>query len=403
MKICIWKWRINMSNRKVWEASKGILHELHQAGFEAYIVGGAVRDIILGKEATDIDIATNALPNDVKKVFPITIDVGIAHGTLVVLHQNIAIEVTTFRTDGEYNDHRRPTEVKFVRSLEEDLKRRDFTMNAMAMTDEEKIIDLFCGKEDIENRVIRTVGNANQRFSEDALRMLRAVRFSAQLGFTLAKETAEAITKQKSDITHISVERITKELEKIWLSNNPYLGVKQLVNTKLAENLPSNLQWEPEKWKLFVSFNSAANGWAFLSLLQTVTEAVSIPTLFKLSNEQKQTIKQIKRAVDIRLNGPYTNEHLFEFEEQIVLIAEEYIRILHPTVTPMDKQIIKEMKQSLPIKSKRELTVSGNDLIEWTQKPGGPWLKNMLNDLVKAILNNEVQNHPERIKEWIMK
>jgi len=391
-----------MSSRKIWEAGKGILQELHLVGFEAYIVGGAVRDIVLGKEATDIDIATNALPEDVKKVFPKTIDVGIAHGTLVVIHQHVAIEVTTFRTDGEYNDHRRPKEVIFVRSLEEDLKRRDFTMNAMAMTDQGDIIDLYGGRQDIENRLIRTVGNPNQRFSEDALRMLRAVRFSAQLGFDLAKETAEAISNQKSDMSHISVERITKELEKIWVSN-PYLGVQQLVDTRLAENLPGSLHWKPEKWKQFLSHDSLANGWAFLSLLQEETEAISIPTLFKLSNEQKRTIRKIKKAVDIRINGPYTNEHVFEFEEQVLLIAEEFTRILHPVVEPMPYHLITEMKQSLPIHSSRELAVSGNDLREWVQKPGGPWIKQMLNDLIKAVLNNEVQNHPERIKEWIMK
>lgn len=391
-----------MSSRKIWEAGKGILQELHLAGFEAYIVGGAVRDIVLGKEATDIDIATNALPEDVKNVFPKTIDVGIAHGTLVVIHQHVAIEVTTFRTDGEYKDHRRPNEVIFVRSLEEDLKRRDFTMNAMAMTDEGDIIDLYGGRQDIESRLIRTVGNPNQRFSEDALRMLRAVRFSAQLGFVLAKETAEAITNQKSDMTHISVERITKELEKIWISNNPYLGVQQLVDTRLAENLPGSLQWKPEKWKHFLSHDSLANGWAFLSLLQE-EEANSIPSLFKLSNEQKQTMKHINQAVNIRKNSPYTNEHVFEYEEQVLLIAEEFTRILHPVVEPMPYHLITEMKQSLPIQSSRELSVSGNDLIEWVQKPGGPWIKQMLNDLIKAVLNNEVQNHPERIKEWIMK
>lgn len=392
-----------MSNRKIWEAGKGILQELHIAGFEAYIVGGAVRDIVLGKEATDIDIATNALPEDVKKVFPKTIDVGIAHGTLVVIHQHVAIEVTTFRTDGEYDDHRRPKEVIFVRSLEEDLKRRDFTMNAMAMTDKGDIIDLYSGKQDIENRLIRTVGKPIQRFSEDALRMLRAVRFSAQLEFSLAKETAEAITNQKSDMTHISVERITKELEKIWVSNNPYLGIQQLVHTRLAENLPGNLQWQPEKWKAFRSHDSLANGWAFLSLLQDESKAVSIPTLFKLSNEQKQKMKHIKKAVNIRINGLYTNEHVFEFEEQVLLIAEEFTRILYPAVEPMPYHSIKEMKQSLPIQSSRELAVSGNDLKEWVKKPGGPWIKQMLDDLIKAVLNNEVQNHPEQIKEWIMK
>jgi len=392
-----------MSNRRTWEAGKDILHVLHQAGFEAYFVGGAVRDRVLGKEATDIDIATNALPHEVKNVFPKTIDVGIAHGTVVILHQNEALEVTTFRTDGEYEDHRRPKDVLFVRSLEEDLKRRDFTMNAMAMTIDEEIIDLFGGIKDIEYQVIQTVGNPKLRFTEDALRMLRAVRFSSQLGFQLEKKTSEAIAKQASNIKHVSIERITKELEKIWVSNNPYKGVQHLVETKLAENLPGNLQWHPELWKHFDSYNRSGYGWAFLSVLQRDSTCVSISNLYKLSNHQKQTIKFINQAVELRLKGPYAIETIYNFDEDTLLIAEEFTRILYPAIAHMDVQIIKRMKRSLPIQSMKDLTVSGNDLIDWMQKPGGPWIQQMLKDLVTAILNNEVENHPERIKEWIMK
>lgn len=403
MKNSTWKWRIDMSNRRTWEAGKDILHVLHQAGYEAYFVGGAVRDKVLGKEATDIDIATSALPLEVKNVFPKTIDVGIAHGTVVILHQNEAIEVTTFRTDGEYEDHRRPKDVLFVRSLEEDLKRRDFTMNAMAMTIDEEIIDLFGGIKDIEYQVIQTVGNPKLRFTEDALRMLRAVRFSSQLGFQLEKKTSEAISIQASDIKHVSIERITKELEKVWVSNNPYRGVQHLVETKLAGNLPGNLQWNPEQWRLFDSYDYSVYGWAFLSLLQRESSSVSISNLYKLSNQQKQTIKHINQAVEIRLQGPYAIETIYNFDEETLLIAEEFTRILYPDIAHMDVKIIKKMKQSLPIQSMKDLTVTGNDLIDWMKKPGGPWIQQMLKDLVTAILNNEVENHPERIKEWILK
>lgn len=392
-----------MSNLKSWQAGKDIILILQNAGFEAFIVGGAVRDIILGKEATDIDIATSALPEEIKQVFPKTIDVGIAHGTLVVLHKDIAIEVTTFRADGEYIDHRRPNGVVFVSSLKEDLKRRDFTMNALAMTVDEEVIDLFGGITDIHNKMIRTVGNSKQRFSEDALRMLRGVRFSAQLGFQLEETTYQAITKQASDIKYISVERITKELEKIWISKNPYIGIQLLEGTKLAENLPGCLQWDHRRWTLFNAYQSAVNGWAFLSLLQDGTDGLSISNIFKLSNHHKQTIKQITRAAKVRMEDKYSVEHIYEFDEKTLVIAEEYVRILHPSMEPMDIQNIKEMKQSLPIQSIKDLAVTGNDLKTWMQKPGGPWIRHMLNDLVKAILYKEVVNNPEQIKEWIMK
>lgn len=213
-----------------------ILQQLNKHGYEAYIVGGCVRDSLLGKQPNDWDITTSAKPEEVKAIFHRTIDTGIQHGTVTVLvdrevlddgsgslasHTDYAFEVTTYRVDGVYTDHRRPESVCFTASLEEDLKRRDFTINAMAYNPEQGVIDIFGGQEDLEKGIIRCVGEASERFDEDALRILRAVRFAAQLDFVIEDQTREAMRDQAKFLKDISVERICTELTKMIVSKHP--------------------------------------------------------------------------------------------------------------------------------------------------------------------------------------
>lgn len=200
---------------------KKIIDTLYDNGYEAYAVGGCVRDTLLGRQPQDWDITTSAQPTEVKKLFKHTIDTGIQHGTVTIMLDHVGYEVTTYRIDGEYEDARHPKEVTFTSDLIEDLKRRDFTINAMAYNDRDGLVDAFDGEGDLENKIIRCVGNANNRFSEDALRMLRAVRFSAQLGFEIEEETCRAIKALSQTIEKVSAERIQVELVKLLVSNNP--------------------------------------------------------------------------------------------------------------------------------------------------------------------------------------
>lgn len=212
-----------MSDRKITipEKVKKVLAMLDQAGYEAYVVGGCVRDSILGQTPDDWDITTSALPEQVKQVFRRTIDTGIEHGTVTVRLEGESFEVTTYRLDGKYEDHRHPGQVAFTRSLGEDLKRRDFTVNAMAYNDKDGLIDLFHGMDDLKDHVIRCVGSPRQRFGEDALRVLRAVRFCAKLGFSLEEETKKAVREMAPSLRFISAERIRTELEKLITSPHP--------------------------------------------------------------------------------------------------------------------------------------------------------------------------------------
>lgn len=198
-----------------------IIHVLEEHGFQAYAVGGCIRDSLLGRTPHDWDITTSALPEQVKALFKKTVDTGIQHGTVTILLEGEGYEVTTYRLDGEYEDSRHPKEVTFTSLLSEDLKRRDFTVNAMAYNEKDGLIDLFGGQKDMEEKVIRCVGDPLERFTEDALRILRAVRFAAQLGFSIEERTREAIGILAGNLEHISAERIQAELVKLAVSPHP--------------------------------------------------------------------------------------------------------------------------------------------------------------------------------------
>lgn len=203
------------------EKAKKVVNTIQAAGFEAYVVGGCVRDSILGRQPQDWDITTSAKPEQVKALFPRTIDTGLQHGTVTVMQDREGFEVTTYRIDGEYEDSRHPKEVVFTPNLEEDLKRRDFTINAMAYNEEKGLVDIFSGMEDIRLGRIRCVGRAEERFGEDALRMLRAIRFSAQLGYEIDEETKQGIRRLAPTLKNISAERIQTELVKMLVSPHP--------------------------------------------------------------------------------------------------------------------------------------------------------------------------------------
>lgn len=200
-----------------------IINILMKSGYEAYAVGGCVRDSILGRQPEDWDITTSAKPEQVKALFHRTIDTGIQHGTVTIMLDKEGFEVTTYRIDGEYEDSRHPKNIEFTSNLEEDLKRRDFTINAMAYNSKDGLVDIFGGIEDLNKGVIRCVGNAKERFSEDALRILRAVRFAGQLGFEIEEQTKAAIVELAPTLKNISAERIRVELDKLLMAKHPEL------------------------------------------------------------------------------------------------------------------------------------------------------------------------------------
>ncbi|MGE5560887.1 MAG: CCA tRNA nucleotidyltransferase [Chloroflexota bacterium] len=222
---------------------RSVLARFRQAGFDAFVVGGCVRDLLLGKTPKDWDVTTDATPDEIMRTFPRTVPTGVKHGTVTILTPGRAVEATTYRVETGYSDHRRPDEVKFVRDLREDLARRDFTINAMALSGTGHLVDYFGGLRDLEQGVIRAVGDPAERFEEDALRMLRAIRFAAQLGFAIAPETLAAIAPRAQTLRHVSAERIRDEFAKAITSPHPADAVELLRETGLlAEFLPELLE-----------------------------------------------------------------------------------------------------------------------------------------------------------------
>ncbi len=396
MKICTRRLRKEiMQNNKEWQAAYSVIEQLEQAGFEAVIVGGAVRDALLDRPAHDVDVATNALPEEVKTVFQKTVDIGIQHGTVLVIVPAGPVEVTTYRTDGEYTDHRRPQNVHFVRSLKEDLQRRDFTMNAIAMRRDGSFVDYYGGRQDIEKRVIRAVGEAEKRFAEDALRMLRAIRFSAQLDFTIEANTLAAIQQRAADLTFIAKERIKAELDKLWVGQTVFGGIHKLEDSGLAAYLTGDFQ--AAQWRNFQT-KDALLGWAYFALLQG-TAWREVVRDYRLSNKEMAFIKSVLTAFEALKDG-WTNRHYFIYTEEELVAAQYFARLLQLDAS-IPQQSIRELQAKLPIQHKQELVVNGADLLKWSGKKGGPWVKATLEDLLTAILHHELQNDRQQIKSWL--
>ncbi|MFC7365609.1 MULTISPECIES: CCA tRNA nucleotidyltransferase [Bhargavaea] len=387
---------------KHWQSAFEIVGRLREAGHEAVIVGGAVRDRLMGLPAHDVDVATAALPQEVKTIFPKTADVGIAHGTVMVLDPSPPVEVTTYRTEGIYTDHRRPDHVEYVTSLREDLRRRDFTMNAIAIRGDGSLYDPFGGEEDIRRGIIRAVGDPDERFGEDALRMLRAVRFAARTGFEIEPGTKAAISRQAASIHHVSVERIKVEMDKVWASGRAGLAAQLMAETGLAEHLPlmerafsaTNLGI----WQKFGKPAETVEGWALLYLLAGFPEG----NPYKLSNAEKRSVGDILKSCKIRSERPYNPMDAYRLPEHALITGAKFAHLTGKSGDPEDPGKIRSLKNGLPISSLRDLAITGNDLIGWSGKKGGPWVKEWLSNIEEAVVTGHLKNTREDIKGWFL-
>ncbi|MGL5633515.1 MAG: CCA tRNA nucleotidyltransferase [Sarcina sp.] len=383
---------------------KFILDTFHKNSYEAFIVGGCVRDSLLKREINDYDITTNANPKEIIKLFKKTIPTGIKHGTISVLLNNVTYEVTTYRVDGDYIDNRRPDSVIFVNNIKDDLSRRDFTINALAYSPYLGFKDFFDGQEDLNKKLIKAVGNPTKRFNEDALRMLRAVRFSAQLNFTIDKKTYEAIQTNAHLIKNISMERISIELLKILKSNSPSLGIQKLVETDLLKNL-----FELE-FKNYFEAEYFSNNILFLNRTEAyipVKLYIFIISLFNnISFHDTETILKT-----LKLDNNTINKTLFIFKSMQDLDLVTSKLSLKKFMSKNEKELIiqslklyaqlknidkgsKYLDTALEIYNNKEpltikdLNITGKDLINELNMESGKVLGEMLNFLLFEVLKN---------------
>lgn len=429
-----------------------IIHTLQSHGYEAYAVGGCVRDSILGRTPEDWDITTSATPLETKKLFEKTFDTGIEHGTITVLLGKEGFEVTTYRIDGEYEDSRHPKEVAFTRNLKEDLLRRDFTINAMAYNEEEGLVDIFGGLEDLKRRKICCVGNAEDRFTEDALRILRAVRFAAQLDFEIEEETQSAIRKLAGNLRNISAERIQVELVKMLVSGKPELmrlayelGITRVVLPEFdlmmvtTQETPHHM-YSVGEHTLHALQNVRADKVLRLTMLlhdigkpeyKTIDEdgvahfkkhAVGsealTKTILKRLKFDNDTLRKVTKLVayhDYRMPAQPKNvrramnkigEDLFPYYMEVrmadTLAQSEYLREEKVQNLKDIEKCYHEIVAKKQCVTLKDLAVTGSDLIKAGMKPGKE-IGETLNALLLEVIEEPELNQKEKLLERIGK
>lgn len=433
-----------------------IIATLSHHGYEAYVVGGCVRDSILGKIPSDWDITTSALPEQVKALFPKTIDTGIKHGTVTVMMEKEGYEVTTYRIDGLYEDHRRPNDVTFTTCLKEDLMRRDFTINAMAYNDQDGLVDLFGGMADLKHKVIRCVGNAEDRFNEDALRMLRAVRFAGQLNFQIEPATRQAIVACHKNLQDVSAERIQMELLKLLISDHPEV-LKTAYQTGLtgvflpefdrmmdtAQNNPHH-RFSVGEHTLHAICAAEANPVLRLTMLlhdvgkpaTKTTDAHGIDHFYrhyqvsaqmsrkilkrlKFDNKTMQMVSQLIAHHDIRFKEPKTSgrrhvrkvmhsigpslfPYLLKVMEADVLAQSDYYQAEKLSILKETEEACQEILKAKDCLSLRDLNINGNQLKALGIREG-KIIGSILNTLLSMVLEHPELNEFTYLKELALK
>lgn len=409
---------------KMPKGAEFIIRSLEKSGFEAYIVGGCVRDAVLGREPEDWDITTSARPEEVKSIFRTTVDTGIEHGTVTVLlpkdetgEEIRSFELTTFRIDGEYEDSRHPKRVSFTSSLTEDLARRDFTINAMAYHMDMGLIDPFSGMIDLENKTLRAVGKAEERFKEDALRMMRGIRFSAQLNFSLEEDCFIGMRKLKENLGKVSKERIAVELWKLLASEHPE-KVEMLFSTGLSPyitrdfpkigeaGIPILIPEAPkEKILRFGLFLRNVPMYAGKILRElkldrmTIDGASRFAKLFS-ENEVENPYALRKR---IALDGMKMTRDFYVMQEAILKKKENtesdrlYLTILQERV-----EWLKEIEKRQDCVSFSEMQLGGKDLISLGVSPGKA-LGELLHYAFDYVLHYPSENDKEKLISYLRK
>ncbi|UEG66809.1 CCA tRNA nucleotidyltransferase [Weissella hellenica] len=377
-----------------------ILETIEAAGYEAYFVGGSVRDTLLNKPIHDVDIATSAYPEEIKRIFQRTVDTGIDHGTVMILDHGTGYETTTFRTESTYTDFRRPDEVTFVRSLTDDLKRRDFTVNALALTKTGEVIDLFGGVADLNEKVLRAVGKAEERFHEDALRMMRAVRFAAQLDFKIDDETLAAISANAALLANIAIERINIEFTKLMQGPAASYGLVELIKSGLNKYMPMLgnsdrdlaalalllQQGQPvtdnQAWTLLafeLGLNPEATG-RFLKAWKQPNDMIQIA-------KASVAVMNDLRAKDVDDWQLYQTKSAISTTLAVIKLSELHV----------DVNRLAERYQALPIKDKKALAINGSELVKELQLAPGPLFGKILANLEYQVVMGQVSNDKEML------
>lgn len=351
------------------------ISKIEDNGFSAYIVGGFVRDYLLGINSNDIDICTSAKPSDIKRIFADSCLPSEDYGSVTVFVKNTRFEVTTFRREISYADNRRPNEFEYIDDLLEDLRRRDFTINTLCMDKNKNIIDLLGGKKDLEKMQIETVGDSYYKFSQDTLRILRAIRFATILDFKLSKEVKEAIIKTKHLVRNLSYERKKEELNKIFSSVHVKYGVKLLIELGLDKEL------ELDKLKSIKNFEDLMGIWALLDLCH----------IYPFSKNEISIILDIQSVMEMDNLDPLV---LYKYGL--------YVNSVAGGIKGIDKKQVTFKYNCLPIHGRNDIKVTGKDIVKFLNCEPGKYLRDILDDIEEKIVLGKLDNDVDAIKEYVI-
>lgn len=381
---------------------KVLMNELFYNGYSCYVVGGAVRDTILEKEVNDYDLTTNAKPDEMEKVFKayITIPTGLKHGTLTVLSNNNQVEVTTYRIDSEYEDHRHPASVTFTDNIKEDILRRDFTINGLAYNDKDGLLDFFDGVSDLNNRIVRCIGNPEERFEEDALRILRAIRFSIQLNFNIEDNTKKALFDKKDLLEFVSKERIREELLKIL--SYPCENIFKEYN----EIFKSALFFFPKCSDIsLAALNNEGNAYTRLAILLndvSIENAKDFLEELKLSKHEINQVLSYLKYKDMTFNSRIDLKHFlsnysYKLDDYLIYRKAKDERFLIYKVI----NFIDEIKDRGDIYTLKDLAINGDDVIKLGYK--GQEISAALNKALALVIEEKTPNNKEELLEALIK
>lgn len=355
------------------EIALEVLNKINSFGYKAYIVGGYPRDIYLGRNTIDIDICTNAIPKQLKDIFKESILNKQEYGSVTLIYEKITFEITTFRKEIKYQDNRFPVKIKYIDSLIDDLERRDFTINTLCIDGNGHVIDLLNAKRDIDNKIIRCVGNTKKKIKEDILRSLRAIRFATILDFKLDDELKKVIKKNGYLLKKLSYYRKKEELEKIFASPNCRYGLDLILELKLEDKLElSNL-------KNLVITTSSLGKWAQLDVLD----------IYNFSSHEKEIINGISQA----LKEEFNNHTLYKYGLYICTLVGEIKKI--------DRSLIVKKYNELPIFSVKDIKISATEICSLLDKKPGSFIKDIYTDLENKILDNVLKNDYDQLCEYV--
>lgn len=351
-----------------------LLNKINEANFKAYIVGGFSRDLYINKKSTDVDICTNATPKEIKEIFKDSKINNEQYGSVSLIYNNVRFEITTFRKEKKYENNRYPVKIKYIDNLIDDLLRRDFTINTLCIDSEGNYIDLLNAKQDIDNKIIKCVGDANKKIKEDILRSLRAIRFATILNFKLDDKLKKAIKKNKKLIKKLSYYRKKEELEKIFSSPNCKYGLDLIKELELDKELNINTN--------IIITTSSLGIWAQLDVLD----------IYPFTKNEKEIIKNIKLALKEDI---LDNNILYKYGLYVCTLVGE--------IKNIDRVDIVKKYNSLPIFSIKDINIKADQICEILNKNKGPFIKEIYKDLEFKILNNLLENDFTEIKKYLEK